>query len=458
MDRPEPRAEEEPGHATPPRRAVIFDPFSGISGDMLLGAWIDLGLDRHWLLDVADRVGVRMAELRVEPVDRAGVRAVRVMVAPAGEARDAEPAHHRRHASTAQAAAHAPEPAHGVPSATGGEHRHGSASAGEKARAHGRPYSDIRHQIEESSLDERSKSLALDVFGRLAAAEGRVHGVPPDAVHFHEVGAADALLDICGGADGFFRLGIEEASTLPVGLGQGSIEIHHGRYPVPAPATAYLLEGTAVRHTGYPGELVTPTGAALLAGLCRGRPASGDATVERVGYGAGARDPAEHPNCLRVWLTRPHDGVRSAVHILQVDVDDMSPEYVPSLIDACLEAGALDATVQTVYMKKGRPAWRLECLVEPAMRASVEDAVFRHSSTIGLRSWSVMRHTLLRSMEERAWRGHRIRVKRSGPEGGSPDLLRSKAEYEDVVAAAAAEGMEPARVLRELRRAWPDLV
>lgn len=414
MGREEPAAHgAEPDAGTPPHAGhhAIFDPFSGISGDMILGSWIDLGLEREWLLGLADLLSLAVADIVVERVSRAGLSAIKVTIQPAQEA----------------------------------------AGTG-----HGRHFSEIRRLVEESALPERPKSLALAAFARLAAAEGRVHGIPPEEVHFHEVGAVDAILDVCGAADGFVRLGIRDASATPVALGGGTVEIHHGAYPVPAPATAYLLEGTAVRPIGYPYEAVTPTGAALLAEFCRGRRPAGDAVVRRVGYGAGTMDPDDHPNCLRVWLTAPVGDVRDTVLVLQTDVDDMSPEYVPRLLEACLEAGALDAVVHGVQMKKGRPGWRLEVLVEPPRRQAVEDAVFRHSTTLGLRSWPVHRRTLDRRLERRTWRGHAIGVKvREDPSAGG--WGRGKPEHEDVVAAAAAEGMEPSEVLRALRREWPDL-
>lgn len=388
---------------------AVFDPFSGISGDMVLGCWVDLGLTREWLVELADRLDLAV-DVQVEKVRRAGLTATKVTLEP------------RK---------------------AGSEH------------SHGRHFSEIRALIEASDLPERSRTLALGAFGRLAAAEGRVHGVEPERVHFHEVGATDAILDICGAADGFVRLGIRSATTRPVALGFGSVQIVHGTYPVPAPATGYLLEGTPVRHSDHDYETVTPTGAAILAELCGGRWAAGDATLDRVGYGAGTRDPEDRPNCLRVWLARPLSGPR-AVEVLQTDIDDLSPEYVPGLIDACLDAGALDAVVQGVQMKKGRPGWRLEVQLDPAYRDAVENAVFRHSSTLGVRSWTVTRRTLARSIEQRQWRDHEIRVKRrEGPQG--PGIREAKPEYEDVAAAARAEGLAVAEVYRLLREAWPDI-
>lgn len=395
-------------------RLALFDPFAGISGDMILGAWIDLGLDRDWLLEVADRLELRVTEIEVRRVDRAGLSAPHVTPR--------------------------------FPESSG------------DGTGHGRSYAAIREQIEGSSLPEEVRKRALGAFERLARAEARVHGVEPEEVHLHEVGAADAILDVCAAADGFARLGIEEARTFPVAVGRGSVSIRHGEYPVPAPATANLLEGTEIRASGYEGECVTPTGAALLQEFTRGRHASGDLTLDRVGYGAGTRNPEERPNCLRVWLGRPGRGGHGAVSVLQADIDDMQPEYVPDLVETCLEAGALDAVIRPVQMKKGRPGWRVEALVGAADQAPVEAALFRHSTTLGVRSWPVSRRTLDRSTEERTWRGHALRVKVTEvPTAGGGFRRRGKAEHDDVVAAAAAEEMEPSTVLRELRRTWPDL-
>ncbi|MFQ5689564.1 MAG: nickel pincer cofactor biosynthesis protein LarC [Gemmatimonadota bacterium] len=389
---------------------LVLDPFSGISGDMVLGCWMELGLDRDWLLGVANAVGLEGVEIRVDRVERAGVGATKVTIQP----EEAESVHR------------------------------------------GRYFREIRELIANSGLHSRTKELSLGAFRRLAEAEGKVHGVAAEDVHFHEVGAIDAILDICGAADGFVRLNIETASSFPVALGRGWVEIQHGRYPVPAPATAYLLEGIAVYPAGYSYEVVTPTGAALLAELCGGRSPSGDMRIQRIGYGAGSADPEDHPNCLRACLTIPACDPHDCVIVLQADIDDMTPEYVPGVIEACLQAGALDATISPVHMKKGRPGWRLEAQVAPGHRDAVEEAMFAASTTLGIRSWRIQRRTLPRTVEVRTWRGHRIRIKRSGfgPEGGP---IRAKPEFDDVAEAARREGWDAARVLRRLRALWPDL-
>ena len=391
-------------------RHAVFDPFAGISGDMILGAWIDLGLEPEWLEDLADRLDLRMDRLEARRVMRAGISCTRVVVEPAG------------------------------------------GESGDR----GRSWSEIRVLLERARLDEAARPMALGAFARLAEAEARVHGVASEEVHFHEVGAVDAVLDVCAAAEGFHRLGLTGASTRPVCVGRGTIRIEHGSYPLPAPATAYLLEGTEILPVGYDGECTTPTGAALLAELTDGRPARGDFVLERVGYGAGSRDPEDHPNCLRVWIGRAPERGESLV-VLQADVDDLSPEYAPQLIEACVTAGAVDASVGWRLMKKGRPAWRLEALVRAPAQRAVEEAIFRHSTTLGIRGWTAFRRTLPRRMEAREWRGHRIRVKLCAAADGPEGPWTGKPEHDDVVAAAASEGMAPRAVLRALHEAWPDL-
>ena len=388
------------------RHRAVFDPFAGIAGDMILGAWVDLGLDADWLAEIAEALELK-AEIRIDRVERAGISASQVTIEPCS----------------------APD-------------------------GHGRHLSEIRELIERSALAEEAKRLALAAFARLGEAEGRVHGVPAESVHLHEVGAVDAILDICGAADGFLRLEISDATTRPVTVGQGFVEIAHGTYPTPAPATAYLLEGLPMRPRQLPYECTTPTGAALLATFTGGRSPEGTARLRAVGYGAGTRDTEGHPNCLRVWLEDPPAESQDLL-LLQSDIDDMSPEYVPDLIEACLAAGANDAVVLALNMKKGRAGWRLEALVERGARDAVEEAIFRASTTIGIRGWAVSRRTLARSVERRDWRGHTIRVKRVRDPSGRE---RAKPEHDDVAAAAAAEGVSAVEALRELRNHWGDLV
>lgn len=371
-------------------RALLFDPFAGISGDMTLGALLDLGLPDGWLEAFVASLGLGDIGVRVGRANRRGIACTRV---------DFELPH--EHA-----------------------HRH------------------LRHVVEiigKSSAPESAKARAIDAFRRIAQAEAAVHGTSVEKVHFHEVGALDAILDILCSMAAVEALGFEAFFTRPVALGHGWIDIAHGRYPVPAPATLRILEDIAVTGNDLAGECTTPTGAAILAALTRGTPAPTSFVPLRTGFGAGTRDPQDRPNCLRLValeVEATHGADRLV--LVQTDVDDLAPEYVPAAQDALLEAGALDAVVHPVAMKKGRPGMRVEALAPEAALQSVTDALFRVTTTIGVRHWPVTRPALPRAERTLEWRGQTIRVKEVTLPGGA---LRRKPEYEDVVRAARALGL-----------------
>lgn len=376
---------------------LIFDPFAGISGDMLLGALVDLGLPGAWLRDLVASLGLG-ADVVVERADRSGISCGRVRFT-------------HTEATT---------------------HRH---------------LSDVLEIVDGSGLGAATRARATAVFRRLAEAEAAVHGVSPESVHFHEVGALDSILDVLCGVGGLEELGYTRFHTRPVAVGSGTVEMAHGSYPLPAPATARLLEGLPVRETTYPEECTTPTGAALLAELTGGSRAPFEVVYGRSGFGAGERDPAGRPNCLRVLEAREETSGR--LHQVMADIDDLSPEYVAAARDEVLDAGAVDASIVRVEMKKGRPGLRLEALVpEPALEAVV-NALFRGTTTIGVRHWAIERVVLERTEEIVVWRGHRIRVKRVRLPDGS---TRQKPEFEDVAAAARAEGVTPREARAELDR------
>lgn len=376
-------------------RHLIFDPFAGIAGDMLLGALIDLGLEPEWLADLVADLRID-ARARVETVKR-GVITCRAVQVERG-------ADERR-----------------------------------------RRLEDVLELIDAASLDPWASSTAAAAFRRLAEVEGALHGQPPEAVHFHELGAVDAIVDIVGACAGVQALGATRCSTRPVALGRGWVHTEHGELPLPAPATLRLLEGLPVTESGFEGELTTPTGALLLSVLTGGRHSPSTFTPLRSGYGAGSRDPHTHPNCLRVVLA---EGSGAAdLLILQADLDDMPPEYVPAVVEALKDAGALDVWMHPVLMKKGRQGVRIEALVSPAAREPVTRALFEGSTTIGARYWRVDREVLPRRAEAVEWHGHSIRLKTVTEPGGH---LRSKPEYDDVRKVARATGIAAFRIFREI--------
>ncbi len=384
-------------------RALIFDPFSGASGDMTLAALLDLGLSESWLREFVAALDLGVMEVKIERAMRKGISCATLeFVLP------------HEHA-----------------------HRH------------------LRHVveiIENSSAPENAKARAIDAFRRIAVAEAAVHGTTVEKVHFHEVGALDAILDVLCTMAAVDELGFTAFYTRPVALGSGWIDIAHGRFPVPAPATLRILEGIPTNGLDLEGECTTPTGAAIIATLTRGVAPPAGFVVSKTGFGAGTRDPQDRPNCLRLFsadISADAAGDDDPLIMIQADIDDMAAEYVAAAQDAVLAAGALDAVLIAVAMKKGRPGHRLEVLVPAALRAAVTEVIFRATSTIGVRYWPVQRMTLERSEERRMWRGHEIGYKRvTLPDG----TWRAKPEYEDVNRAAIAESLTPFEVRQSLDR------
>ncbi|HEY0671537.1 MAG TPA: nickel pincer cofactor biosynthesis protein LarC [Longimicrobiales bacterium] len=378
-------------------KVLIFDPFAGISGDMLLGALIDLGLDGAWLERFVAELGLGDIKVHIERATRRGIDSGRVYF-------DLPHEHTHRH---------------------------------------------LRHVVEiinGSNASAVTKARAVAAFGLLARAEAEVHGTSIEKVHFHEVGALDAILDVLCAMAGIEQLGFDAFCTRPVAVGQGWVSIEHGRFPVPAPATLKLLDGIAVTGTDLPGECTTPTGAAILAVLTEGKAAPAAFRVLGSGYGAGTRDPEDRPNVLRL-IACEIEPAGESLYVVQADVDDLAAEYVPAAQEALLRAGALDAVISNIAMKKGRPGVRFEALVPSEALEEVLKALFASTTTIGARYWAVQRPALPRTETEVEWRGQRIRRK----EVRLPDgTVRSKAEYEDVLRAAEALGISALEVRREV--------
>jgi pyridinium-3,5-bisthiocarboxylic acid mononucleotide nickel chelatase len=378
-------------------RIAILDPAAGISGDMTLGALLSLGVPVSWLEELPGRLGVGDVRVTVRDVRRAGVTCKQV---------DFQ-----------------------IPT-----------------QPHGRHVGELVQLVERAPVSDWVKERAVRAFRLVGEAEGRVHGVAPEKVHLHEVGAVDAVLDIVGAIEGFERLGALAVHHLPVAVGQGWVEAAHGRLPVPAPATAILLEGLEIAGAGpVEGEATTPTGAALLRVLSAGAPPDRWRMVGS-GWGAGQRDPKHYPNALRILLAEVASEAGRVV-VLATDVDDMSPEYVEPLRQALVQAGALDVQTWPVQMKKGRQGFRVEVMAPEALAEAVTAELFRHSTTAGVRRWIAERATLPRHQLTVRLDGVAVRVKVL--DGGS---VRVKPEYDDVLAAAQALGRPPLDVARAVER------
>jgi len=404
-------------------RFAILDPAAGISGDMLLGALVSAGAPAEWLQGLPARLGVPEVTVGIAFVDRCGVRAVKVdVVLPGGERElPSEPVHHHHH------------DAHEHHQGPHGAHRH---------------IGDLIAAVERAPLSPWVRERAVRAFRLLGEAEGRVHGVPAEQVALHEVGAVDALIDIVGAIEGFERLGVTRVYHRPVSVGHGWVRAAHGVIPVPAPATAILLEGIEIGPNGpVTGEAVTPTGAVLLRVLSEGAPPARWRAVLGGAWGAGGRNPADYPNALRLILAEPAAEAGDVV-LLSTDLDDFSPEYLDPLREALVAAGALDVQVWSTQMKKGRTGFRVEAVVAPADADRVSEAFFRHSTTAGVRRQLAERVTLARrEVQVEAADGTRVRVKILD----APDGPRMKPEYDDVAALARRTGRPAHEVARDLR-------
>jgi pyridinium-3,5-bisthiocarboxylic acid mononucleotide nickel chelatase len=315
---------------------------------------------------------------------------------------------------------------------------------------HHRTWRDVRSLLEAAALDEPVRDLAQRVFERLAVAEGAVHGTSPDDVHFHEVGALDAIADVVGVAAGLVWLDVDTAVVSPVAVGSGTVRAAHGTLPVPPPAVVELLRGVPsyAGPAGAPAmELCTPTGAALLTTLATGWGAQPPMVVGTVGVGAGGRDPEGHANVLRLLVGTDVDQTAAgAPLLLECNVDDLDPRVWPAVIAALLEAGASDAWLTPILMKKGRPAHTLSALVDARRAAAVRTAIFRQTSTIGLREQPLTKHALDREIVGVEVGGRRIAVKLAR-HGGS--VVNAQPEYDDVARAATDLGRPVNDVLAE---------
>ena len=429
-------------------RIGYLECFAGISGDMLLGALIDAGVAPHLLQQTAQALDIG-AELRVHHVDRSGIRSVKVDVLEEG--RPAEAAdHHHHHGDGHQGHSH--EHTHEHTHADGHSHSHShSHTEAESSHSHGRSWAQIRELIRHASLPEDARALALTTFELLARAEGKIHGIPVEDVHFHEVGSVDTITDIVCGAVGLCSLGVERWHASEVNVGSGFVECAHGMFPVPAPATAELLKGIPTYAAGPKKELVTPTGAALLRALrCTFGPAPKFA-AGAIGYGAGTRNPERFPNVLRLSLgeiggAEPAFPANSdTVTVLECAVDDASPQVLAHALELAIEHGALDVMAAPVTMKKGRLGTLLTVLTRPEDAAALEELLFRETTTLGIRRRSEQRSILNRAFVIVDTAFGKIRVKIGG---WGDETLNTMPEYEDC-RRAAREHAVPLKAVTE---------
>ncbi|HZD47446.1 MAG TPA: LarC family nickel insertion protein, partial [Silvibacterium sp.] len=367
-------------------RIGYLECFAGISGDMLLGALVDAGVSPDLLEETASALNIG-AGLSFQPADRSGIRSMKVNVLAGGEIADASEHHQHDHDDHADGHTHDHDQSHEHGHHAAHAHSHDSHSHDSHSHGphlHGRSWRQIRELISQAALPEDAKVLALRTFELLAQAEGKIHGMPVEEVHFHEVGNVDTITDIVCGAVGLCSLNVDQWFASAVNVGAGHVHCAHGQFPVPAPATAELLKGVPVYSSGPKRELTTPTGAALLKALGCSFGAAPGMAAEAVGYGAGTANPERFPNVLRLTVgesieageTRAGAANLDRVVVLECAVDDASPQVIAHAMELALENGALDAMATAVTMKKGRLGTLLTVLTKPEDSAAIEALLF----------------------------------------------------------------------------------
>lgn len=372
-------------------KIISYDCFSGISGDMNLGAMIDLGVDKTFLTNELKKLNLQGWELIVERDQRHGITGTKVTV------------RQTRH-----------------------EHAH-------------RHLSDIEKIVNDSSLDKNIKDLSLKIFSKIAAAEAKVHGIPVEHVHFHEVGAVDSIVDVVGASICFTALGIEGVHVSTVELGGGFVNCDHGKLPVPAPATAELIKGIPTKSGGVDFEATTPTGAAILATLVTDLDSRFPIKIEKTAYGVGHKDHPDLPNLLRVFLGEKaaantgHDAIQ-----IECNIDDMNPEFFDYISERLFKAGASDVFFSNIMMKKGRPGILLNVICEIELADVVKNIIFTESTTLGMRTFPFRKDTLVRKFETIQSAYGSVTIKRSYYNGFE---VSSKPEYEECKKIAYEKGI-----------------
>lgn len=396
-------------------RAIYFDCFAGVSGDMTIGALIDLGVDIETLRSQLASLALSSYEINVSRVKRSSIAATKFDVLVNDS--------------------HQP-------------HRH---------------LRDIREIIERSSLSELTRRRSMRVFELIAEAEARVHGTTADKVHFHEVGAVDSIIDVVGAMICFELLCIERFISSPLRVGRGTIKAAHGEMPVPAPGTAELLRGVPVYSGDREGEFVTPTGAAIITALCEEFGPLPDVKIERIGYGAGTRDPKDFPNALRLILCDIQEDrlqnshlalAPESVMVIETNIDDMSPQAFGYVMERAFEMGALDVFMVPAQMKKDRPGVLLTVLCNADKLDSLIDLLLRETMTLGVRYYETRRRVLDRIIEtvETPYGDVRIKVARAGEE-----TLHFQPEYDDCARLAREANVSLIEVQRAAEAAYREL-
>jgi hypothetical protein len=427
-------------------RISYLDCFSGISGDMFLAALIDVGVSPKLFEETVAALNIG-ASLEISKVDRSGISATKVDVIVNGGKDSA------REGRTGVSDPHEHGHAH--------DHHHHDHHHEPHSHEHGRGLTEIRELIRHSKISAHAKATAIAIFEKLGAAESKIHNVPIDKIHFHEVGAADALVDIVCAAVGSEALAVDEFICSPLNVGGGTVTCAHGTFPVPAPATVELLKGIPVHSSGIQAELVTPTGAAIVATLATRFSQFPEMKIEKTGYGAGTYVFPGLANVLRITIgtcgadTLVREGSATALEdtitVLEASLDDLNPQVFGYVMDRLLEAGALDVFATPIQMKKSRPGSLLTILAKPEDAAKLTEIVFAETTTLGVRRREESRQILARKWTIVPTRFGDVRIKIASLNGS---VTSYAPEYEDCRHLASEQKVPLKTIMNEAMEAY----
>ena len=381
-------------------KTLYFDCFSGISGDMIMGALIDLGLDVNFLKKELEKLDLRNYKIEAKKIVKNGIASTKFDV-------------------------------------IADKHSHEERNLRE-----------INEIIEKSKLEIETKSTIKKIFLKIGNAEAKIHNKPVDKIHFHEIGAIDTIIDIAGAVVGLKKLGIEKIYCSKLNVGTGFVNFSHGKFPVPAPATAEILKNVPVYNNNVEAELVTPTGAAIITTLADKFGEMPALEVEKIGYGAGTKH-LEQPNVLRVFLGKLDKSQAEAINIIETNIDNMNPEIFPYVIDRLMENGALDAYLTSIMMKKGRPGIKITCLCEINDTDKLSKIIFDETTTLGLRIYPASRKKLGREIKTIKTKYGDVKVKVSKLKN---EIKNAIPEYEDLAKIARNKKIPLKKVYEEVKK------
>jgi len=447
-------------------RIAYLECFSGISGDMFLGALVDAGVSPGLLKDTVEALGVG-AKLEISKVMRSGISATKVDVWVDGEKdmpreeywakQDVAPGHAKAHHDHEHAHDHNHhhEHSHSHESTSHEQSRSNAPASHEHGHSH-RGLTEIRKIISASAISGSAKTTAIAIFEALGAAEAKIHNVPVDSIHFHEVGAVDAIVDIVCAAVGAEALAVDEIVCSRLNVGGGTVKCAHGTFPVPAPATVELLKDAPVYSSDLEAELVTPTGAAIARTLATRFSGFPEMKIEKSAYGAGSRDFPGHPNVLRIVVGEALPVLAGktkseTISVLEANLDDLNPQVFGYVMDRLLEEGALDVFGMPVQMKKNRPGTLLTVLCKPEDAEKLIQLIFSETTTLGVRRREESRQTLARRWESVRTEWGEVRIKIASMNG---TVTNYAPEYEDCRRIAAEHHVPLKTVMQEASRAY----